>query len=67
MKLNDWEQHIQKTPVDRQAGKPGEAYCGADLWSHDWVFQSPDHARKAVEKGTRMQPCLHCWEGIENE
>jgi len=35
------------------------AYCGQKLWSHDWFFQSVDHAMNSWDSSSPV-PCLRC-------
>lgn len=51
--------HIRK----KMQGTQWVAWCGQVLWSHDWVFQSIDHAILSEQKlSTGGPPCLKCLE-----
>lgn len=47
----EWLKHITKTP--------GVAWCGASI-PMEWAFMNLEHARTAVEKDERLEPCGHC-------
>jgi hypothetical protein len=38
----------------------GRAWCGVQLWSHDWQFQSLDHAAYASAAQDSVEVCVDC-------
>ena len=57
MNYERWENHVRTE--DRK-----KSYCGQELWSHDWVFQNPEHAKLSIQKGNYVQPCKKCMKSI---
>jgi hypothetical protein len=38
----------------------GRAWCGERVWSHDWAFQSLDHAAYASADQDSVEVCVAC-------
>lgn len=63
-KLEQWEHHVIQAPRS-DGGRGGTAYCGAEVWSHEWHFLDAAHAALTVAHGDRLQPCPACWEKLQ--
>lgn len=60
--MREYKKHVL---VEADADEP-ETWCG-ERKTYDWYFQSSEHARAAVDKGTYMQPCDRCWRELNKE
>lgn len=59
--LREAEKHIKQNHEDRKT----LSWCGANLTSMDWTFQSIDHAVLSIQNGTLIFPCRKCVKKIQ--
>ena len=50
----------------RTTRTPHRAWCGENVWSTDWAYQSSQHLKAAIERNdTPAEPCGGCVAAIE--